>query len=106
LTVYGDEKEPLQVRLQPWGALTGRLVTPQGEPLTGVEVSCTREVGDVFSDKKGRFRIEGLTPGLKHGVCVGKEGCVLTILGGEPKDLVVKPGETLDLGDLKVKVMK
>ena len=102
VTVHGDEKEPLQVRLQPWGALTGRLVTPEGEPLTGVEVSCTPRVGDVFSDKQGRFRIEGLTPGLKHGVYVSKEGRVLTILGGEPKDLVVKPGETLDLGVVRV----
>jgi RNA polymerase sigma factor (sigma-70 family) len=106
VTVHGDEKEPLQVRLQPWGAVTGRLVTPQGEPLSGVEVSCTQQVGDVFSDKSGRFRIEGLTPGLKHGVYVSKEGLVLTILSGEPKNLVVKPDETLDLGDLKVKVME
>jgi hypothetical protein len=105
VTVHGDEKEPLQVRLQPWGTLTGRLVTLQGEPLSGVEVSCTQGVGDVFLDENGRFHIEGLTPGLKHGVYVSKEGRVLTILGGEPKILIVKPGEILDLGDLKVKVM-
>jgi RNA polymerase sigma factor (sigma-70 family) len=106
VTVYGDEKEPLQVRLQPWGMLTGRLVTPQGEPLSGVEVSCTPRVGDVFTNKQGRFLIEGLTPGLKHGVYVSKEGFVLTILGSEPKDLIVKPGETKDLGVLKAKVME
>jgi hypothetical protein len=106
VTVHGDEKEPLQVRMQPWGAITGRLVTPQGEPLSGVEVSCTAQVGDVFSDKSGRFRIEGLTPGLKHGVYASKEGRVQTILGDEPKNLIAKPGETLDLGDLKVKVME
>ena len=105
VTVYGDEKEPLQVHLQPWGAIIGRLVTPQGEPLSGVEVSCTQGVGDAFPDKSGRFRIEGLTPGFKHEVYVSKEGRVLPILGGERKDLLVKPGETLDLGDLKVKVM-
>ncbi len=106
VTVYGDEKEPLQVHLQPWGALTGRLVTLQGEPLSGVEVSCTQQVGDDFSDKNGRFRIEGLTPGLEHEVYVSKESRVLTILGGELKNLIVKPGEALDLGDLKVKVME
>jgi hypothetical protein len=48
-----------------------------------------------------------LTPGLKYKeVYVSKEGHVLPILGGEPKNLTVKAGETLDLGDLKVKVMK
>jgi hypothetical protein len=29
----------------------------------------------------------------------------ITTLGGEPKNLIVKPGEILDLGDLKVKGM-
>jgi hypothetical protein len=109
VTVYGDEKEPLQVRLQPWGTVTGRLVTPQGEPLSGLKVSCIPRVGDhvYLADEQGRFRIEGLTPGLKYKeVYVSKEGRVLPILSGEPKNLTVKPGETLDLGDLKVKVMK
>jgi len=103
VTVHGDETEPLQVRLQPWGTVTGRVVTPQGEPLTGLEVSCSGDVGDVFPDKKGRFHIEGLTPGLKYEVYVSKESLVLPLLGGERKNLMVKPGETLDLGDVRVK---
>jgi RNA polymerase sigma factor (sigma-70 family) len=106
VTVHGDEKEPLQVRLQPWGVLTGRLVNPQGEPLSGVKVACIHRVDDVYADKDGRFRIEGLTPGLKYEVYVSKESLVLPILGGEPKDLTVQPGETKDLGVLKVKGMK
>jgi hypothetical protein len=105
VTVHGDEKGPLQVRLQPWGTLTGRVVTPEGEPLTGVRISCGY-AGDDFPDKQGRFRIEGLTPGLKYHVSVDKEGRALNILGGEPKNLTVKPGETKDVGDLKVKVME
>jgi hypothetical protein len=107
VTVHGDEKEPLQVRLQPWGTLTGRVVTPEGKPLTGVKVSCVSHGGDSFTDKQGRFRIEGLTPGLKYEeVYVSKESLVLPLLGGEPKNLTVKPGETKDLGDLKIKKME
>jgi Sigma-70 region 2 len=34
----GDDKGPVRVTLVPWGVLTGRLRTPDGEPLTGVEV--------------------------------------------------------------------
>src|SRR5262249_14112191 len=98
VTVHGDEKDLLQVRLQPWGALIGRLVTPEGDPLTGVRVSC--HAGDAYPDKDGRFRIEGLTPGMKYGLYVSKEGRVLDIIGGEPKDLMLKSGETKDLGIL------
>jgi hypothetical protein len=105
VAVHGDEKGPLQVRLQPWGILTGRVVTPQGEPLTGVRVSCGY-AGDALPDKQGRFRIEGLTPGLKYNVWVSKEGRALNILGGVPENLTVEPGESKDIGDLKVKVME
>jgi RNA polymerase sigma factor (sigma-70 family) len=102
LAVWGDEKGHLRVRLQPWGAVTGRFVTPQGEPLTGMHVSC--QAGDGYSDKQGRLRIEGLIPGRKYNLYFSKEGRLLQIIGGEPKDLAVKAGETKDLGDVKVKV--
>jgi hypothetical protein len=101
LVVHGDEKAPLQIRLQPWGALTGRLIMARGEPLTGVTVSC--KAGNAFPDKQGRFRIEGLIPGRKYNLYVSREGLSQPIVGGEPKDLTVKPDETKDLGDLKVK---
>jgi hypothetical protein len=100
--VHGDEKEPLQVRLQPWGTLTGRLVTLRGEPLTGVTVSC--DAGNYYPDKKGRFRMEGLTPGLNYEVWVSQEGGILDIIGGAPKNLTLKPGETKDVGVLKIKL--
>jgi RNA polymerase sigma factor (sigma-70 family) len=103
LVVKGDEKGPLRVRLEPWGTLTGRLLTPEGEPLTGVAVSCSDHGGDASPDKDGRFRIEGLTPGWKYTVYVSKEGRSLDIVGGRPKGLTIKPGETKDLGDVRVK---
>src|SRR5262249_49922807 len=86
LTVRGDERGPPQVRLQPGGVPTGRLVTRKGEPLTGVRVSCS--AGHAYPDKEGRFRIEGLTPGMKYELwVVNKDDRSLDIVGGEPKDL-------------------
>jgi RNA polymerase sigma factor (sigma-70 family) len=104
VTVRGDEKEPLQVRLQPWGVLIGRLITREGDPLTGVEASCNGP--HAYTDKEGRFRIEGLTPDIKYKLWVIKDGRALRVDGGEPKDLMLKPGETKDLGELRVKVQE
>ncbi|HTU92287.1 MAG TPA: carboxypeptidase regulatory-like domain-containing protein, partial [Gemmataceae bacterium] len=117
LVVRGDEKGPLQVRLKPWGALTGRIVTPLGNPLTSVCVNCRAEVKHegqtlssyaltVYPDKHGRFRIEGLIAGVKYELDVSKANVLQTISSGNPKDLTVKPGETKDLGDLTVKPME
>jgi hypothetical protein len=36
--VKGDETEPLMVRLQPWGTVTGRLVTEDNQPLGPVQL--------------------------------------------------------------------
>jgi hypothetical protein len=116
LIVNGDEKDPLRVRLEPWGTLTGRLVTAGGESFPGVAsllTSSSRIKGKYFvahSDitsplsKEGRFRIEGLMPGLTYELQVGKQGYAVDIVSGKSKDLTIKAGETLDLGVVKVKV--
>ncbi len=118
LVLGGDEKEPLSVRLEPYGTLTGRLVTLQGEPLAGADVMCGADIKrkgqtlhptalDVRTGKDGRFRIVGLMPGLKYGgLRVVKESQIRKIAGGEPKDLEIKPGGTKDLGDLKIKPLE
>jgi RNA polymerase sigma factor (sigma-70 family) len=118
LVVCGDEKGPLQVRLEPWGALTGRVVTTKGEPLTGVrwircKMSEIRDGSVAYDfdltsplDEGGRFRIEELTPGLKYELVVSKRGYAVEIIEGKSKDLTIKPGETKDVGVLKVKVQE
>src|SRR5262249_27324132 len=114
--VRGD-KGPLTVRLQRWGTLTGRLVDEAGKPLAGVRVGLKHPAlpepgarepdGEVLSDAEGRFRVEGLLPGLKHELALGSDG-KRTVTSRAPdrlKDLVTAPGEVKDLGEVRVKVV-
>jgi hypothetical protein len=112
--VHGTEEKPVRVMLQPWGAVTGRLVDAEGKPLADVRLRLhypslpapgMRPAGEEFrTDRAGRFRAEGLLPGLEHE---------LTLAGGPGKDIMPSAGEALrkrtaragevkDLGDVKV----
>jgi hypothetical protein len=116
LVVRGDEKGPLTVRLRPAGTIIGRLVTPDGTPVTHGEVvagdfSAERLLwskrdltfgsspGGVQADKNARFRIEGLAPGLKYRLGLA-QGSYLHIIEGDA--VTIEAGETKDLGDVKV----
>jgi RNA polymerase sigma factor (sigma-70 family) len=112
LTVRGDEKEPATIRLMSTGTVIGRLLDGDGHALAGVEINPAFDDGDarylydrldpdrlsVRTDKDGRFRLEGVVPGLKFGLSLrhGRK-----YLAGDPRigPRQVKPGETLDLGD-------
>jgi hypothetical protein len=104
LEVRGDEKDPVRIRLEPWGILTGRLLKPDGEPMTNVNIYAGSRVGQL--DKDGKFRIDGLAPGLKYGLSVTKAPYRLEISGKDIKDLTIRPSETKDLGDIQVKPME
>src|SRR5262249_20246649 len=76
LVLKGDESGDLTVKLQPWGTVVGRVVDEEGKPRIDVEFgTMIREqpdpdfgfIGDKPAvDAKGRFRIEGLVPGVKY----------------------------------------
>jgi RNA polymerase sigma factor (sigma-70 family) len=104
LVVRGDAKAPVRVRLGPWGVVTGRLVKPDGEPMTNVTVYAAARGGQ--PDKEGKFRIDGLVPGQKFGLTVLNPPYQLEISGKAVKDLSLRPGETKDLGDIQVKPME
>jgi RNA polymerase sigma factor (sigma-70 family) len=123
LVVRGDEKEPLKVELGPAGVLTGRFVTTDGKPLADLElVPITtgpladpreRLKPDVTAgsfprgprtDTDGKFRIEGLAPGLTYRVALFRGMYALVPDGEAGKGVTVKAGETKDLGELKVKL--
>ncbi len=108
----GDEARPLIIRLQPWGAIIGRVVDDEGQPRKGIEIMSIDGSfpkrpaeqgilpGDVRIDRDGRFRVERLVPDLKYGASASDRQARL--FGELFRDVTVAPGEVKDLGDLKI----
>ena len=111
----GDETGPLTVRLQPWGTITGRIVDDDGQPRGGLALDQHRRLaaeaarrarhparrrlsGGIRLGRDGRFRVEGLVPGLKYGASASER---VRVIGELFRDVTVAPGEVKDLGDLK-----
>jgi RNA polymerase sigma factor (sigma-70 family) len=127
--VRGDEPSPLEVRLRPLSGLAGRVLGADGRPRAGLRVSAAvsrtgrdadrlpvqlifagdRWVRDLepkaTTDADGKFRLDGLLPGLKY---------TLTVSDGEAADAdrvllrregVSPPaaGRKEDLGDVVLK---
>ena len=57
----------------------------------------------IVPDKEGKFRIDGLAPGMKFGLTVIKSPYQLEISGKDITDMTLRPGETKDLGDVQAK---
>ncbi len=115
LTLHGDEKEPVIVRLGRAGAVTGCVLDADGQPLAVADVNLILSEQTGFelyrearyhptarTDKDGRFRIEGIVPEVKFTLGIVKGRTVFMI---EPRIGVkqVKASETLDAGDVRVK---
>jgi hypothetical protein len=112
--VSGATKGPVTVRMESWGALTGRLVDEQGKPLANVRVDLHAlslpapglgSLQEFRTDKEGRFRVTGLLPDLKHKLTLtaGAANKVAVAAGDPLHGLSVKAGEVKDLGDITVK---
>ena len=83
IDLKGDEPGPIRLKLEPWATATGRFVNPAGKPrpevilwvgarhawLGGDRIS--HEPTWVRTDADGRFRIEGLAPGLTYEFTIG-----------------------------------
>jgi RNA polymerase sigma factor (sigma-70 family) len=110
------DKGPVRVELVPWGVVTGRLLDEDGKPVAGSHVGVSYPedtvrwlsesvLGEVPTDKDGRFRIEGLIPGLEFGAGFRK-GANFLDAGEKTRKLTVESGRTKDLGDLPSKVFR
>jgi hypothetical protein len=116
----GDEKGPVTVKLTAAATLIGRLVTPDGQPVTdGQVVSLQHPISEpdrmkadptvgslpalLAPDKQGKVRIEGLAPGLTYHLGYVKGNYLHQLGGAAGGKLTLKPGETKDLGDIVVK---
>ena len=111
----GDETEPYTVKLQPWGTITGRLVDAEGKPRPGVHLMTSDWQAAMIdpargvlpsgqkTDADGRFRFEGLVPGQEYsGNAVGEQAAKRGF-GVVIDRVVLKPGETRDLGDVRAR---
>jgi RNA polymerase sigma factor (sigma-70 family) len=116
LMLRGDEKEPVVVRLGQTGSVMGHMLDRDGQPLVGADLQLSapdRSASELYrqlaqlrprvrTDKDGRFRVEGIVPDVKFtlGITQGR-----TFFVGEPRigSRQVKSGETLDLGEIRVK---
>ena len=128
MTIRPDEPGPLTMRLEPTGTLAGRVVDATGKPLAGLKVAAqlsfkpedTKDLpaelrfnyptwskltnGVATTGKDGKFRVDGLIPGLRYNLMVndrdpqpGKRAVAYV------EDLSVESSKTKDLGDLKGK---
>jgi RNA polymerase sigma factor (sigma-70 family) len=100
LRVRGDDRGPLAAKLEPWGVVTGRLVTAEGKPQAGVLLRIADWLlpnNGFQTDQDGRFRVEGLAPGVAYTLDVVQKGQrAAPVFTG----LTAKAGETRDLGDI------
>jgi RNA polymerase sigma factor (sigma-70 family) len=121
ILVRGDENGALTVQLEPWGTLTGRLVDAEGKPLKDVQILSDDGVvmtaqgmrpppldtgtllHRVEPDASGNFRIEGLVPGLRYNLLLGRGNYIARITGTVGRNVQVKSGETKDLGEVRAR---
>jgi RNA polymerase sigma factor (sigma-70 family) len=103
LRVRGDARAPLTVRLESWGVVSGRLVSPHGRPEPDVLLRFAGwklPENSLRTDKAGRFRVAGLAPEVAYTLEAMRGDQVAARVF---TNLTVKGGETKDLGDIKVK---
>ena len=109
--VTATTRGPMQVRLQSWGTIAGRLVDRSGEPRAHFafqpKVRDTIRLGDgaighhperIYTDAKGRFRVEGLVPGMRYRLMLETARGVNTWEG--PSVAPLGAGEVRELNDV------
>jgi hypothetical protein len=128
--VRDGQPAPLQVRLDALGSATGRILDADGRPCPGLTVHARisqkpedtdhiplyilfdgewRQRLEVrgTTDAGGKFRLDGLMPGLKYTLEVreSEEGGTVEFLR-PPDSWSVETGRTKDLGDFKCKMVR
>ena len=124
LGARGDGEAPYTVRMQHWGTVTGRIVDENGKALPpagrpnggkmaaylfmgnwrGIVTNSDATVGEHpggQTDEQGRFRLEQLVPGLRYSAQIYRGTGMFAGMAFE--NLVLKPGEVKELGDIRSK---
>jgi RNA polymerase sigma factor (sigma-70 family) len=113
VTLRGDEKEAPVVKMQPASVVVGRVLDAAGKPMAGMAISFQltesradglirqklygRSPSQATTDADGRFRLEGMFPGLEMEIYAGQPGRRVLAVGFGP--LTLKPGEVRDMGE-------
>ena len=111
--IAAGSAKAIELKLEPWATLTGRLLDADGKPIVRATIYApagagrdgktvdTLRLGTFFTDATGRFKIDGLLPGVAYELNyreLGPKG-----RGGPvTKEAGLKPGEERDLGEIKV----
>lgn len=117
-TLRGDEAEPPLVKMQSAASVVGRVLDAKGKSMAGMEVTIQFSESEpeelirqtllgagsaplTTTDADGRFRLDGMFPGLEFTVSVGHPGLRSAIISFDP--VTLKAGECRDLGDSRAK---
>ncbi len=100
--------DPITVRLAPVGRIDGRLVAPHGEPIRGVVIRATSQVGGYAGsgqgglaraacDEQGRFTIPAIAAGLAALEIEFDPETSPPLRGEAPRGIVVKAGRATEV---------
>ena len=107
----GDDKNgPVIVALEQTAAITGRIVDSDGGPVSGATIRCEPQPSEFFyimlpevgSGRDGKFTLPDVPTGCGYKV-VGYTGGRLSQRQVAFEDVTVRPGETTDVGDIRLK---
>jgi hypothetical protein len=121
LEVSGDAAGPLTAKLVPTGAVTGRVLDADGQPIAGAEVNLSfaseRPASELHrflrqqqapprTDADGRFKLDGVVPGLKFALNNARKGDTYHVPKPRTGLKEVESGATLDLGDVRTEPLR
>jgi hypothetical protein len=107
----GDGKNgPVVVALEPCATITGRIVDPDGNPVSGATIRPGLKPGGDFSlrlpqiacGRDGRFTVPNVPTGCDYSL-FAESWAKITQRRFAFKDAAVRPGETTDVGDIPLK---
>jgi RNA polymerase sigma factor (sigma-70 family) len=105
VSLTGEVKEPLTVKLEACGSVVGRILDQDGLPAAEKVVRLDTDAAPdsatakVKTDRDGRFRIDGLVPGQTYQARFGLPPFGAYLFAS----FKVKAGESKDLGEFRLK---
>lgn len=116
VTLKGDEKGPVAVKMRPCGSVSAKVVDHTGKPVKGARVmfqmadsvaddlvrqKLSRGAAEVTTDADGRFTFPRMFPDLEFDLFVGLPG--FRSGAAASKRVALKPGEAKDAGEFRTR---